>query len=74
LKIILEKLEILLCASCKKIRNDGGYWEQVEVYIKNHTEAEFSHSICPVCMEKLYPGVVKKRKEKLEAAEKNEAE
>ena len=61
-----------ICASCKKIRNDGGYWEQVEDYIKTHSEAEFSHSICPSCMEKLYPSVMQKRKEKLEAAEKNE--
>ncbi len=44
-----------ICASCKKIRNDKGYWEQIEVYIRDHSEAEFSHSICPVCAEKLYP-------------------
>ncbi|HMQ51841.1 MAG TPA: PAS domain S-box protein [Anaerolineae bacterium] len=44
-----------ICASCKKIRNDQGYWQQVEVYIRDHSEADFSHSICPDCMEKLYP-------------------
>ena len=44
-----------ICMSCKKIRNDKGYWEQVEVYIRDHSEAEFSHGICPDCMKKLYP-------------------
>jgi PAS domain S-box-containing protein len=44
-----------ICSSCKKIRDDSGYWEQIEVYIKDHSEADFSHSICPECTEKLYP-------------------
>jgi PAS domain S-box-containing protein len=44
-----------ICASCKKIRNDDGYWEQLEVYIRDRSEAEFSHSICPECVKKLYP-------------------
>ena len=44
-----------ICASCKKIRDDKGYWNQVEVYIRDHSEAEFSHGICPECMKKLYP-------------------
>ncbi|MDH3355779.1 MAG: response regulator [Chromatiales bacterium] len=44
-----------ICASCKKIRNDKGYWTQIELYIKEHSEAEFSHGICPVCVKKLYP-------------------
>ena len=44
-----------ICASCKKIRNDKGYWEQIEIYIKNHSDADFSHSICPECIKKLYP-------------------
>jgi hypothetical protein len=44
-----------ICASCKKIRDDKGYWTQVEVYIKDHSEADFSHSICPDCAAKLYP-------------------
>ncbi len=44
-----------ICASCKKIRNDRGYWEQVETYIKERSNADFTHSICPACMEKLYP-------------------
>jgi PAS domain S-box-containing protein len=45
-----------ICASCKKIRDDQGYWRQVEEYIGEHSEAEFSHSICPECARKLYPG------------------
>jgi hypothetical protein len=43
-----------ICASCKKIRDDRGYWTQIESYIKEHSEAEFSHSICPDCVQKLY--------------------
>lgn len=44
-----------ICASCKKIRDDKGYWNQLEGYIQNHSNAEFSHSICPECTTKLYP-------------------
>jgi len=44
-----------ICASCKKIRDDQGYWQQVESYIIQHSEAQFSHSICPECARKLYP-------------------
>ena len=44
-----------ICASCKKIRDDKGYWSQIETYIQQHSEAEFSHSICPDCVKKLYP-------------------
>ncbi|HEY5283231.1 MAG TPA: PAS domain S-box protein [Polyangia bacterium] len=44
-----------ICTHCKKIRNDRGYWEQVEAYVSEHTEAEFSHSICPHCFELFYP-------------------
>ncbi len=44
-----------LCASCKKIRDDKGYWQQVEVYIQDHSEANFSHGLCPECQLKLYP-------------------
>ncbi|MDO9110649.1 MAG: hypothetical protein Q7U40_08340, partial [Desulfatirhabdiaceae bacterium] len=44
-----------ICASCKKIREDSGYWTQIETYVKDHSEAEFSHGICPECAEKLYP-------------------
>jgi PAS domain S-box-containing protein len=44
-----------ICAGCKKIRDDHGYWKQLEVYLKAHTEAEFSHSLCPECAGRLYP-------------------
>lgn len=44
-----------ICASCKNVRNDQGYWEQIEVYVRDHSNAEFSHSICPGCMKNLYP-------------------
>ena len=43
------------CSFCKKIRNDKGEWEQIETYIRDRSEADFSHSICPECMEKRYP-------------------
>ncbi len=44
-----------ICASCKKIRDDQGYWTQIESYIHEHSEAKFSHGICPECREQLYP-------------------
>jgi signal transduction histidine kinase len=44
-----------ICASCKKIRDDRGYWNQLESYIRDNSDAEFSHSICPECAEHLYP-------------------
>jgi len=47
-----------ICASCKKIRNDKGYWQQVEGYLAEHADIQFSHGICPACMEKLYPEFV----------------
>jgi two-component system, response regulator PdtaR len=55
----VKKLSGLLpiCASCKKIRDDKGYWEQVEAYIRKNSEAEFTHSICPECARKLYPEI-----------------
>jgi len=46
---------IPICAACKKIRDDDGFWRQVEEYIHDHSEAEFSHSICPECVARLYP-------------------
>ena len=45
---------IPICASCKKIRDDKGYWRQVEVYVRDRSEAEFSHGVCPDCMKTLY--------------------
>lgn len=49
-----------ICASCKKIRNDKGYWEQIEAYIGKHSEATFTHGICPECMQEKYPQYVGK--------------
>jgi hypothetical protein len=46
-----------ICASCKKIRDDKGYWNQVEAYISEHSEVEFSHGLCPECARKLYPDI-----------------
>ncbi len=46
---------IPICAGCKSIRTDGGYWQQVEEYISSHSEIEFSHGLCPACIRKLYP-------------------
>lgn len=50
---------IPICASCKKIRDDNGFWQAVEVYIRDRTDAEFSHGICPDCARKLYPDFFK---------------
>jgi PAS domain S-box-containing protein len=60
LKVALDQIKILnglipICASCKKVRDDTGFWEQIEGYIKKNSEANFSHSICPDCHETLYP-------------------
>lgn len=46
---------IPICASCKKIRDDEGYWHDVAVYIRDHSEAEFSHGLCPDCTDKYFP-------------------
>ena len=60
LKKALETIKTLrgiipICANCKKIRDDKGYWNQIEAYVRDHSEAEFSHGICPECAKKLYP-------------------
>ena len=57
LKVLRGMLPI--CAACKKIRDDKGYWNQIESYIREHSEAEFSHGICPDCAKKLYPDYYK---------------
>jgi hypothetical protein len=44
-----------ICSSCKNVRNDKGYWKQIEVFVRENSEAEFSHGICPSCIKKLYP-------------------
>jgi len=53
IKILNEMLPI--CANCKKIRKDDGYWQQIETYITENSDTQFSHGICPDCMKKLYP-------------------
>jgi CheY-like chemotaxis protein len=50
-----------ICSSCKKIRDDTGYWNQIESYIRARSEAEFTHSICPNCSKTLYPGLRKNK-------------
>ena len=66
LRKALSKVKLLsgllpICSSCKKIRNDKGYWEQMETYISEHSAADFSHGICPECAKKLYPEYYKKK-------------
>ena len=46
-----------ICAGCKQIRDDKGYWSQVEIYVAKHSGAKFTHGICPDCARKLYPGI-----------------
>ena len=55
----VKKLSGLLpiCSYCKKIRDDKGYWKQIEAYIRDHSEAEFSHGVCDECARKYYPDV-----------------
>jgi DNA-binding NtrC family response regulator len=60
LKAALDQVKQLkgllpICAHCKKIRDDKGYWNQIESYIRDHSEAEFSHSICQECAARYYP-------------------
>jgi len=60
LKETMAEVKILsgmlpICANCKKIRDDKGFWNQIEAYIDDHSEAQFSHGICPECAKKLYP-------------------
>lgn len=62
LKKALEQIQILkgmvpICASCKRIRDDQGFWTQIETYIKAHSEIEFSHGLCPECQAKIYPSL-----------------
>lgn len=61
LRDALSRVKVLsgllpICSSCKKIRDDQGYWNQMELYIREHSEAEFTHSLCPECAQKLFPG------------------
>lgn len=63
LRTVIEELHQIrgilpICSGCKSIRDDEGYWHQVESYVQKHSDATFSHGICPVCVEKLYPDLV----------------
>jgi sigma-B regulation protein RsbU (phosphoserine phosphatase) len=55
---VLRRL-IPICANCKRVRTDAGDWQQLEEYIQGHSEVEFSHGICQVCMREVYPDVFK---------------
>lgn len=60
LKDALRNVQILqgllpICSACKRIRNDNGYWQQVEEYFTRHSNAKFSHGICPECVKTIYP-------------------
>ena len=60
----VKKLRGLLpiCANCKSIRNDDGYWQSVETYVMEHSSADFTHSLCPGCRDKLYPNMPHRQK------------
>ena len=67
LEAALENVKTLrgllpICAHCKRIRDDKGEWTQVEQYVRARTDAQFSHGICPDCLEKMYPGFTKRNK------------
>ena len=54
---------IPICSSCKKIRNDKGYWSRIEAYLEEHSDAQFTHGICPDCLKTLYPEYYEKKKQ-----------
>jgi hypothetical protein len=53
-----------ICSSCKKIRDDKGFWKQLESYISEHTDAQFSHGLCMECAKKLFPGYYEKEEDR----------
>jgi PAS domain S-box-containing protein len=60
LRDALDKIKTLrglipICSACKKVRRDSGFWEQIDVYVRQHSDAQFSHSLCPDCLKRLYP-------------------
>ena len=57
-----------ICGGCKRIRNDGGYWQQIEEFVDDHSLAEFSHGVCPSCAEKYFPGLAIARPAEAELA------
>lgn len=75
----LENVKVLsglipICANCKHVRDDKGYWLQVEHYITERSDAQFSHSICPECMKKLYPGYYKEDNKDYKYQQQNRSE
>lgn len=60
-----------ICAKCKKIRDDEGYWQQIEKYIQDRTNAKFSHGLCPHCAEKLYPEIYETMSNKKDSQEED---
>ena len=76
LQVALENVKTLsgmlpICASCKKIRDDKGYWHQVEEYIHEHSNAQFSHGLCPSCFKKMYPEFEEMKKKKIKSDKKD---
>jgi hypothetical protein len=81
-EIIIHKLEdalgevkrlsglLPICSACNKIRDDKGYWQLLEKYISSHSEAQFSHGICPDCAQELYPDIAERIKKKKEESQK----
>lgn len=66
-KTLIEEIDMLrgfipICSQCKKIRDDDGYWEQVEAYMARHWDAKFTHGICPDCAKQLYPEQFQEKK------------
>lgn len=60
LRKALKEIQVLrelipICSNCKKVRNDQGYWEQIDHYLREHSDLKFTHGICPDCLKKLYP-------------------
>jgi hypothetical protein len=69
LKKSMETIQTLrglipICSHCKKIRNDKGYWQQLEVFFREHANAEFTHGLCPECEKKHYSKFTKQLKKK----------
>ncbi len=66
LKEAHENIKVLkglipICYNCKKVRKDDGFWEQVDIYISEHSEADFTHSLCPDCLKECYPDLEKQK-------------
>jgi len=55
----LQKL-VPICSNCKSIRDDDGYWQHIDKYLSDHADIDFTHGVCPACIEKLYPQLTKK--------------